>query len=94
MQWILDNWEFLAFVSGLIFAGLVWAIRLEGKQTSLKDQIKLMNNSSLIMQREIDHVKTKQESIDSKIAGELKAIQIELAQLRGFLMQNNKKYGK
>lgn len=70
----------------LLLAGIgfvVWLVRLEGGNSFLKSIVNAQ-------QKEIDLLKSRQDTTEDKIANELKQIQIDVALIKGFLI--TKKY--
>lgn len=71
-------------------AAIVWLVRLEGKIFNLYDKYKAVRDANEATQKDVDAVRTRQEMIDSQLSAELKSIQVELAQIKGFLMHGGK----
>jgi hypothetical protein len=92
-EWILNNWEFVAFLITAVITGVVWLVRLEGKVKHSEAVYRLTNKRVDELEIELHTIRDKQMQIDSELAHELKGIQIELAQIKGYLMQG-KKYEK
>lgn len=71
-------------------AAIVWLVRLEGKIFNLYDKYRGLRDANEATQKDVDAVRTRQEMIDSQLSAELKSIQVELAQIKGFLMHAGK----
>lgn len=76
------------FIVGVPF--IVWLVRLEGKVFSLKDSFKLLMEENENTHKEVDSIRNRQEVVDNELSKELKSIQVELAQIKGYLMHTGK----
>lgn len=69
--------EFLPLILACI-TGIVWAVRLEGKHnTNAKDIVRL--------EKEVDSLTIKHESLDSKVVEQLSDVRESLARIEGAL---------
>jgi DNA polymerase III delta prime subunit len=82
--------QFLLALGLAGIAAVVWLVRLEGKIFNLYDKFKSVKDANEATQKDVDAVRTRQEMIDSQLSAELKSIQVELAQIKGFLMHAGK----
>lgn len=93
MEWILDHPEaFLMFLGGIL-SFVVWNIRQEGKHSALKEVVRLEHEACAARFNDLENsmsaVRAKQDGADSRIAEELKGIQIKLATIQGFLQKGS-----
>lgn len=81
MDWA--GWvEAITAALGIIIGLIVWFVRLEGKVSFQDRQI-----TNLTIR--IDGLEEHQRVIESEISKELKQIQVDLAQIKGFLMRKD-----
>jgi hypothetical protein len=85
MEWLKP--EVLLEVSLAALGFVIWLLRLEGKVIAANREIALLKDAQSESQKDIDHLRVKQEAIDERVANELKEINVRLAQIEGFLLR-------
>lgn len=82
--------EIITAALSAIIGFTVWLIRIEGKNRATADQITMLDHAIQATQKDVDSIRTKQEIVDTELSKELKSIQVELAQIKGYLMHTGK----
>ena len=78
--------EAILFVVASAIGAIVWNVRLEGK-------VSFLGRENANLKERLDRVEERQSLIESDIAKELKQVQVELAQIKGFLMRKEPRDG-
>lgn len=86
---ILKSPEIIVFVAAAVLAGIIWCVRLEGvlRQERAMRSIQVAGLKMEIdrQSEDIRRVRDRQDSTDHRVAGDLEAIKIQLAELNGLL---------
>lgn len=74
--------EVALMVTATLVGLIVWFVRLEGK-------VKYLERESLSLSKTLNNIQEHQNVIEGEISKELRQIQVDLAQIKGFLMRKS-----
>lgn len=72
--------EAALMIGGTLVGLIVWFVRLEGK-------VKFLERENLTLSKTLNAVQEHQTVIEGDISKELRQIQVDVAQIKGFLMR-------
>lgn len=84
----------VAFLSAVV-GGIVWLVRLEGKQyyesKGTEAELASLRNDISLAHKRIDDAKEKHEEMENRILNEMSQIKVSLAEISGYLRRQGEK---
>lgn len=81
--------EAILVLLGAAVSAVIWLVRLEGKHSGLAERHEALRVALAAVQSNVDAIRGQQQVIEGDLSKELRQIQVELAQIKGFLMSEH-----